>query len=66
MSRTVTKTGGMTFSNGVYLPYGTMISVPQRVIHDDLGKQPSDILSRYEILAHSIENYPDGELNGYR
>lgn len=38
MQRTVIKPDGMTFSNGVTLPYGTLLSVPERAIHDDPGK----------------------------
>lgn len=37
MQRTVMKPEGMTFSNGITLPQGTLISVPERVIHDDNG-----------------------------
>jgi len=48
MQRIVTKPEGFTFSNGVTVPRGTMLAVPDHVIHSDTGMLcilPIDVVS---------------------
>jgi len=66
MHRRVMKEEGMTFSNGITLPKGTLLAVAERSIHYDRGEH---LLSRPKTgPSYSLEeNFVDAEkFDGYR